>query len=740
MLKRKLLLQSIERKLILEYLVTSVVALLISDVVISLTVKDFSFIGLSAGLVLSVITSATCAYFMARRTSGRIKALKNSLQILSDGGVPPRMNAVGTDELSTSVRALNTLTERLDSAASFAESIGKGELQARYNKKFENDILAHALQRMHAQLKTAADEQQRRGWVTTGLANFAEILRSSQSNISELANEIICNVVRYLKANQGQLFVLTENENESFLELAATYAWDRKKHLKAKVVYGEGLVGQAWAERETIVLKEIPANYIRITSGLGEALPASVVIIPMKLDQQVFGILELASFKNFEKHEIEFLEKLCELIASALSAAKINERTRHLLAESQHQTEELRAQEEEMRQNMEELTATQEEMARKDIEMSGQLMAINNSMATIEFTMDGIITNANERFLTFTGYTMKEILNKHHRMFCADEYVKSDEYVRFWNNLGKGIAQTGEFKRHVKGGRKVWISASYTVVTDSEGRPLKVIKFAMDITDQKMKALDFEGQINAVNHTMAAIEFALDGTIVNANNNFLETMGYESHEIINRHHRIFVDERESQSSGYKRFWEELRAGRAQSGEFKRFGKNQKNVWIQATYTPIRNDEGTVYKVIKFALDVTADKLRAVDFEGQVEAIRRSNAVIEFDLDGKILFANDLFVQALGYNTSAELIGKHHSMFVPAFEVQSGEYKKFWISLKNKKHFTGEFRRQKANGDSVWIYGSYNPILDVEGKAYKVVKYATIVDRQAQAVAGKAVNV
>jgi methyl-accepting chemotaxis protein len=556
-------------------------------------------VGIPAVVLISIGALLVRRY--TRKIARGIGEMKESLTALSDGNVPSKLSANSDDEIGISTIAINNLIDRIQTAATFAGKIGAGELHIEYDQNFKNDVLATSLQSMHLQLKQAAEENQRRNWVTTGLANFGNILRTHDTDLDTLGQNIITNLVKYLKANQGQLFVVTEEANASHLELIATYAWGRRKHMSRTINKGEGLAGQAWIENHTIFLKEIPADYMKITSGLGDAHPSCVLIVPLKLNDEVLGVVELGSFNVFESYEIEFVEKLGELMASTLSTAKVNARTRQLLTASQHQAEELRAQEEEMRQNMEELTATQEEMARKDVESSGQLMAINNSMATIEFNMQGYVTNANERFLLFTGYRLDEIRGKHHSMFLDSSYAASQDYEKFWKDLNRGIAQTGEFARVVKFGRKVWISASYTVVMNKHGEPLKVIKFAQDITDSKTKAADFEGQINAIRKSNAVIEFDVTGNILYANDLFLEAMGYSNvKDVVGHHHRIFVTESESKSPEYKKFWERLEKGEFFTGEFQRKKADGKDIWINGSYNPILDAAGVPYKVVKYA--------------------------------------------------------------------------------------------------------------------------------------------
>jgi len=360
-----------------------------------------------------------------------------------------------------------------------------------------------------------------------------------------------------------------------------------------------------------------------------------------------------------------------------------------------------------------------------------QASAISKSQAVIEFDMDGKIITANQNFLDALGYRLEEIQGKHHSMFVTPAMRESAEYRAFWANLNRGEHQAAEYKRIGKGGREVWIQASYNPILDRNGKPCKVIKFAIDITAQKIRSMEDAGKMAAIGRAQAVIEFNLDGTIITANDIFLKVLGYSLAEIQGKHHSMFVAPAERDSSGDREFWAKLNRGEFQSAEYKRFGKGGKEVWILASYNPILDDSGKPFKVVKFASDVSEQKLKTADFAGQIEAIGKSQAVIEFSMDGIVLDANENFLKTLGYSL-AEIKGKHHSMFVQPEEHQSDAYRVFWASLNRGEFQSAEYKRIGKGGKEVWIQASYNPIRDLNGKPYKVVKYAT--DTTAQVVA------
>ncbi len=336
-----------------------------------------------------------------------------------------------------------------------------------------------------------------------------------------------------------------------------------------------------------------------------------------------------------------------------------------------------------------------------------QAAAINKSQAVIEFNLDGTIISANQNFLSALGYSLEEIKGKHHSMFVDPAKRDGSEYREFWASLNRGEFQAAQYRRVGKGGKEVWIQASYNPVFDTKGKPVKVIKFATDITAQKIQSIEDSGKIAAMSRAQAVIEFNMDGTIVTANENFLGAMGYSRAEVQGRHHSIFVTPADRDSTAYCEFWAGLNRGDYQAGEFKRVGKGGREVWILATYNPILDESGKPFKVVKFATEVTEQKLKAADADGQIAAISKSQAVIEFNMDGTIRMSNQNFLDAMGY-VLAEIQGKHHSMFVEPDERNSQAYREFWDSLNRGQYQAAEYKRIAKGGREVWISGFLQP--------------------------------
>ncbi|WP_284732666.1 methyl-accepting chemotaxis protein [Larsenimonas rhizosphaerae] len=356
--------------------------------------------------------------------------------------------------------------------------------------------------------------------------------------------------------------------------------------------------------------------------------------------------------------------------------------------------------------------------------------AISRSQALIEFGLDGKVLDANQNFLDLMGYTLEEVVGEHHRLFCDDETVSSPSYQTFWRRLADGKHETGSFRRLAKGGREVWIQASYTPVLDEYDRPVKVIKFASDITPRKQRAAEYEGKIEAINRSQAVVEFDLEGRVLDANEGFLKATGYTLAEIKGQPHRLFCEPSYANSEEYQHFWEKLAEGAFLSGEFRRRDRRGRDIWLQATYNPILDASGRPVRIIKLASDITRQKSLNIDYEGKVNAIDRAQAVIEFDLKGNILKANQNFLNTLGYQAD-DIEGQHHSMFCPRAYIQSTEYRDFWQSLSRGEFFTGRFMRLGKFDRRVWIQATYNPIFDIDGNPCRVVKFATDITAQVE---------
>lgn len=372
----------------------------------------------------------------------------------------------------------------------FVDALGEGQFENHLTLSGDHDHLGLSLKRLRDyMIRNRKEEEQRRieeeqrTWVTNGLAQFAEILRRNNDNIEELSYNIVRYLVNYMKINQAGFFILNQTaEGDFYFELTACMAFDRKKFADKQIGWGEGLIGRCGLEKETIFLTDVPDNYIHITSGLGESNPRSVLMVPLKANDEIFGVIEMASFHVFQEHEIGFVEKTAESIALTISTVRTNMQTAKLLRETQIQAEKMSQQEEELRQNLEEMQATQEESERREVEMKGILEAIDHAAMSVEFETDGTLISVNHNFLKTFKYRPEEIEGQNMRIFFFRDEV--DELENILSTLQSGQSFKGRVRRRTKQGEEIYLLATYSPVIDNEGDILKILSLETDITDQ----------------------------------------------------------------------------------------------------------------------------------------------------------------------------------------------------------------------------------------------------------------
>jgi len=340
--------------------------------------------------------------------------------------------------------------------------------------------------------------------------------------------------------------------------------------------------------------------------------------------------------------------------------------------------------------------------------------AINATQAVIQFSLDGRIESANTNFLDLMGYQLHEVQGKHHSIFVEPGTANSAAYQQFWADLRAGKSQTAEFKRLAKGGKEVWIRASYTPIIKN-GKVHKVIKFASDVTEQVAKQANFESQLQAIHRAQAVIEFDLDGKILFANPNFLSLMGYSLNEVTGQHHRIFVDPQEAASSRYSDFWRRLKEGQYQTAEYKRFTKSGKEVWIHATYNPIKGPDGKVLKIVKFASDISHEVEQKKEFRLlSMVANETDNAVLISGADRRIQYVNKGFSQMTGYNQQ-EVLGHIAREFLVGPKTDPVTKERIEAELNAPRAFYDEIEIHRKDGSSLWISVTSNPVYDEQGQ-------------------------
>ncbi|PID89701.1 MAG: histidine kinase [Bacteroidia bacterium] len=490
--------------------------------------------------LLMIISVLLIGYITRQALVNPINSIKKVIQDMGKGVLPRKEIKVSTDEIGEMSEALNLLVNGLKKTSEFSLKIGEGDFKSSFQPLSKYDVLGNSLILMRQNLKKAAEdeanrkqEDSQRSWAAQGLAKFGEILRVKADDMEEFSFRLISNLVKYLDANVGGFYIINDdNPEDVYVELMACYAYGRQKYLKKRIDFGVNIIGQCVQEKETIFLTDIPLEYIKITSGLGADTPRSLLIVPLKINEIVFGVVEVGSFNVFKKYQIEFIEKLGESIASTISTVKINISTAKLLAESQEKSERLAQQDEIVRQNIEEMQAAHDEMrqqikeerqknaklsqkykekiqgieiklkkqqdklTKQEISLRGNLDAINNTLGAIEYNMQGEVLAINERFTEISGLEIDSILNRQQTQFMLKERSRSEQFKNLWNDLNKGVSRMIE-NQYFFDGKEMWLKETYTPVKDEDSNFYRVITLVSDITEKKLQEEEENKENNA---------------------------------------------------------------------------------------------------------------------------------------------------------------------------------------------------------------------------------------------------
>ena len=577
---------------------------------------------LIGGLILVFLFST-----VLRGSSKSISKILQFLSHLKKGELPENLDVKSGDELEEMSKMLNDHKDALTRKIDFADRIGEGKINPDFKLDGEKDSLGNSLLKLSHNLSKTKDEDrlfivedEKRRWISEGMAAFGGILQSERNNLNELAFKIISNLVKYLNANQGAIYLSNKDESGDYVQVIAAFAYERRKYIDKKILYGVGLVGSCAVEKETIYLTEIPENYIEITSGIGKASPRCLLIVPLKLKNELLGIIEIASFKPLEDHEIKFTEQLGESIATTVVAVILNEKTTQLLLQSQKQTEEMALQEEKMKINMHDLQTAQEESNRKEAEITGILNAVNSSSLVAEYSMNGRFSDINDKFLFLLEAPREQVTGKHHSDFAVvDKY--SDEYKDFWKKLREGtiISQVEQFKLY--NGQELWLNHTYTPILDKNNKPYKILNIAYDITETKKqqewlenqaneivrKSIEMEALSTSVDSSIIKAELSPEAIILNVNGNYIEATGYSAKEMLGKNLRLFLKDIEKQQ--FEKIWSEIIKEKLYTGVIRRTKPTGEEIWLMSTFAPVKDEDGNIYKTYFLAQDITEKKLK-----------------------------------------------------------------------------------------------------------------------------------
>jgi PAS domain S-box-containing protein len=597
---------------------------------VSKTEKQFKST-MKAGILLWLIVFCSVFIYLLNSLSNsifyRLSEIEGSTAKLSSGEIPEKINIVRNDEIGRIKANLNKLIHSLREKATFADSLAEGNFNNNLSADGQNDILANSLIKLSEKLSVAEkeefhrkEEDKRRAWANEGIAMFGDIFRSEREDVKELSFKVVFNLVKYLNATAGAIYLVDQGSGKLEYELTSAFAWDRRKYLQKRILPGEGLVGVCALEKETMYISEVPDNYFEIYSGLIEMKPRCLLLVPLKLENEIPGVIEIASIKPFLDYEIKFVEQLGEITATTLAAVRVNERTSMLLEQSRKQTDEMVQKEESMRRNMEELKRSQEESQKKEVEISSILSAVNSSSLVAEYTITGRFADMNEKFQELFESPKDQISGKHHSDFAVNDKYSS-EYKQFWRDLreGKTIQITEKYRLY--SGTEIWLEETFSSVKDNEGKAYKIICIAHDITqiknqqdaiehqanEIKRRSIEMESLSNAVGNSMVQCELTAEGEIIHVNSIYIDTTGYSKKELIGKNIRIFLKDMEKDQ--FEKIWTEVTKDKVYSGAIRRTKPTGEEVWLMATFSPVSDEKGTIYKVYFLAQDITEKRLK-----------------------------------------------------------------------------------------------------------------------------------
>ncbi|MCK5822836.1 MAG: PAS domain S-box protein, partial [Bacteroidales bacterium] len=470
-------------------------AIVVPKEVLMVKAQNIFFNSILIGIVGLLILSLIILLVSKRIVTNPILKITNSLREIAKGNIhkSQKVNIKTNDEIGDISKSINKLVDGLDGAIDFANEIGQGNLDAEFKLLSEKDALGHSLIEMRESLVNASKEEEiqkleeeKRNWHTRGLAKFGEILRDNNDNMKKFSYNIIKNLVKYVEVAQGAFFIINdEDEKNIYYDLFATIAFGRKKNIKKQVLLGEELIGRAAQEQKILYITNIPENFISITTGIStDKSPRNVLIIPLNLNDYIYGVIELVSFNEFEPYQIAFIEKVAESIASTIASIKVNLKTNKLLEQAQYQKDELSQHEEEMRQNLEELQATQEEAEKKDVELKSVIKSMQNIIPIIVLDMEGMIVSVNNKMAETYGYPADFMKGKLFDYFIVKDEKSRDDYEELLKELQDGNVQVRE-RRLVVNKVEKWVKEIYKPIIDDD-TSYKNILIAVDISESKL--------------------------------------------------------------------------------------------------------------------------------------------------------------------------------------------------------------------------------------------------------------
>jgi len=595
---------------------------------------------LGIAMALGIFILANILILFAINIRNSFNELKRYTYELSKGSLPDPLDSKQGDEFGDIAGHLNThlrdLQKKIDLLSSMSEE-GPGELfRPEAEDKLGNAllVLSDFLTRKELQEVSRNREDKKTNWISEGAAQLGEVLRSERDDVGELCFLIIQKLVTYMNMEMGSLFVTNNSDPEHpTLDLSASYAYERRKYRSMSLEWGEDLPGTCALEKERIFITDVPPDYFDVASGLGNSRPNCILLVPLKVDGRVVGVIELATVRLLRPFEIDFVESLSERIASSLMAAQNSEHTSRLLEQSQAQAETLKEQDSAMRESMKKLEQAQQESTTKESEITGILNAINQSTLVAEMGLNGRFTSINELFLMLLESSEDQVLGKLHSDFAMVDR-SSDEYKAFWATLKEGTSVSNSERYRLFSGEEVWLQQTFTPIINNEGRVHRILNIAMNITGERTlqaelqtreleitrKGLDMQTLNQAVNASLIKCELDAEGIIMLVNDNYCEATGYTRKELLGRNYRLFLKDIEKEQ--FEKVWKEVLKEKVYEGSIRRSRPTGEEVWLVSTFSPVKDEAGLIYKVYFMGLDITEKRLKYQLLEDANQEIER----------------------------------------------------------------------------------------------------------------------
>ncbi len=593
----------------------------------------FVFIGLLISIyIISIIVNPYIK---------KIKKLSFSINEFSIGNIPKKINFNYNDELGKAVKSLNIYTDHVKDVISFSQNISKGNINAEIVLKNKSDVLVKSLINIRDNIISSIDEKNKReisdeinNWTNDGVSKFIEIQRNNSTDEKKLSYAIISNLVNYLNANQGALFFIEKKEDETVIVQKSSYAFNKERYVNSVFSTEIGLLGRVYKERKTILITDIPKNYITITSGLGEEIPNSLAIVPLIFNNNIHGIVEIASFNNLKEFQLKFIEKIGVNIAATISNVKVNRQTSVLLEQSVVQSKIMQTQEEEMAKSYSILQKLQDDVSKKENEMNGILDAVNSTTLVAEFDQYGKILKINDLFLELFKIKREDIIGKHYSRFIHSD---KETFELIWNDLRHGKERQFTGFVDLPDERKLWLYQTYTPILDNNGNLYKILAIVADLTESKLienklekQTIDLKAQekelrnllensiiiqnkiqlkeqnmsaiMQSIDKTLLRIEYDTKGRILYANKKYLKITEYKLNEIKGSNVRDGIPS--NRIIQFNKNWQKVLKGESIEGEITISSKKGGKINLLKVDTPIHNETGAVVKVLFIAIEKT----------------------------------------------------------------------------------------------------------------------------------------